>query len=50
MGGKQVDTQIWVEMPRAAGMDNRAMRQWHAEFERRAPEAPHAFSALARHL
>jgi DNA-binding transcriptional MerR regulator len=39
----QVDKETWVEMLRAAGMDEQAMAQWHAEFERRAPEAHHAF-------
>ena len=38
-----VDKETWVEMLRSAGMDDRAMGKWHAEFERRAPEAHHAF-------
>lgn len=38
-----VDKKVWVQMLRAAGMDERAMAQWHAEFERRAPEAHHEF-------
>ena len=38
-----VDKQTWIEMLRAAGMDEAAMQQWHAEFERRAPQAHHAF-------
>lgn len=38
-----IDKQMWVEMMEAAGMDEAAMRQWHAEFERRAPEAHHEF-------
>jgi DNA-binding transcriptional MerR regulator len=38
-----VDKQAWIEMLRAAGMDESAMRIWHAEFERRAPEAHHQF-------
>jgi len=38
-----VDKQAWIEMLRAAGMDDAAMRIWHAEFERRAPEAHHQF-------
>lgn len=36
-----VDKQAWVEMLRAAGMDEAAMARWHAEFERRAPQAHH---------
>jgi DNA-binding transcriptional MerR regulator len=38
-----VDKQAWIEMLRAAGMDEAAMERWHAEFERRAPEAHHQF-------
>jgi DNA-binding transcriptional MerR regulator len=38
-----VDKQAWTEMLRAAGMDDAAMGRWHAEFERRAPEAHHQF-------
>lgn len=39
----EVDKQMWVEMLRAAGMDERDMERWHAEFEHRAPEAHHKF-------
>lgn len=38
-----IDEQAWMEMLRAAGMDEKAMRKWHSEFERRAPEAHHRF-------
>ncbi len=38
-----VDKQAWIEMLRAAGMDEAAMSRWHTEFERRAPEAHHQF-------
>jgi len=38
-----VDKEMFVELLRAAGMDDGAMRQLHIEFERRAPEAHHAF-------
>ena len=38
-----VDKQAWIEMLRAAGMDDAAMERWHIEFERRAPEAHHQF-------
>jgi len=38
-----VDRDLWVEMLRAAGMDERAMARWHAEFEQRAPEAHREF-------
>jgi len=38
-----VDRDLWVEMLRAAGMDDQAMARWHAEFEQRAPEAHREF-------
>jgi DNA-binding transcriptional MerR regulator len=38
-----VDNEMFVELLRAAGMNDDAMRQLHIEFERRAPEAHHAF-------
>lgn len=42
-GPSKVDRDLWVEMLRAAGMDDRAMARWHAEFEERAPEAHQEF-------
>jgi DNA-binding transcriptional MerR regulator len=41
----QVDKKLWVEMLRAAGMDQEAMHRWHTEFERRAPEGHQEFLA-----
>jgi DNA-binding transcriptional MerR regulator len=44
--GKQlamVDTQLWVEMLEAAGMDDAAKKRWHFEFERRAPDGHQEF-------
>lgn len=38
-----VDKGMFVELLRAAGMDDNAMNQLHSEFERRAPEAHHQF-------
>ncbi len=38
-----VDKQAWIDMLRAAGMDEAGMKRWHAEFERRTPEAHHQF-------
>jgi DNA-binding transcriptional MerR regulator len=38
-----VDKKMFVGMLRAAGMDDNAMKQLHVEFERREPEAHHAF-------
>ncbi len=39
----EVDKETWIEMLRAAGMDDQAMERWHSEFEHRAPEAHHKF-------
>jgi DNA-binding transcriptional MerR regulator len=39
----EVNKQMWVEMLQAAGLDEPAMRRWHAEFERRAPDAHQDF-------
>jgi DNA-binding transcriptional MerR regulator len=39
----EVDKTMWVEMLRAAGMDDQAMEQWHGEFEARAPQAHREF-------
>jgi DNA-binding transcriptional MerR regulator len=44
--GKQlatVDTELWVEMLEAAGMDDAAKKRWHMEFERRAPAGHQEF-------
>jgi DNA-binding transcriptional MerR regulator len=38
-----VDKKLWVEMLRAAGMDQDARRRWHREFERRAPDCHQEF-------
>ena len=38
-----VDVDLWVEMLEAAGMGAPARKRWHAEFERRAPEAHDEF-------
>lgn len=40
---ESVDKETWVAMLRAAGMDDQSMERWHAEFERRAPQAHRAF-------
>ena len=34
-----VDKDLWVEMLQAAGMNQKARKRWHVEFERRAPDA-----------
>ena len=38
-----IDKKLWVEMLRAAGMDQAAMERWHKEFERRAPDGHNEF-------
>jgi DNA-binding transcriptional MerR regulator len=38
-----VNKRLWVRMLSAAGMDERAMHRWHAEFERRAPDGHNEF-------
>jgi len=38
-----LDKEMFVEMLRASGMDDDAMKQLHVEFERRAPLAHHNF-------
>lgn len=42
-GTSVVDKAMWVDMLRAAGMDDDAMERWHTEFEERAPQAHHEF-------
>lgn len=38
-----VDVDLWVEMFESAGMDEKARKRWHMEFERRAPEGHNEF-------
>ena len=38
-----IDKKAWVEMLESAGMDERGMKAWHAEFEKRSPEAHYDF-------
>ena len=38
-----VDKKLWVEMLRAAGVDQKSRNRWHAEFERRAPDGHQEF-------
>lgn len=45
-GGKTppvLDKAMWIRMLESAGMDEKAMARWHAEFEATAPNAHHAF-------
>jgi len=38
-----VDKELWVELLQAAGMNQKARKRWHTEFERRAPEGHNEF-------
>jgi DNA-binding transcriptional MerR regulator len=38
-----VDKELWIEMLQAAGMNGKARKRWHTEFERRAPHAHEEF-------
>ncbi len=38
-----IDKDTWIGVLRSAGMDQKAMDRWHAEFERNAPEGHHSF-------
>lgn len=38
-----IDRPLWVALLRGAGLDADGLRRWHAEFERRAPQAHHDF-------
>jgi hypothetical protein len=38
-----VDKKMWIEMLRAAGIDEKGMLRWHSEFERRAPDGHQEF-------
>jgi DNA-binding transcriptional MerR regulator len=38
-----VDKEMWIDMLKAVGLNDRAMELWHAEFEKRAPEDHHDF-------
>lgn len=40
---RQVNKAQWIEMLRAAGLDEVGMHKWHCEFEQRSPEAHQAF-------
>ena len=38
-----VDKQMWIEMLKAAGMDQHAMARCHTEFEQRTPDGHQEF-------
>jgi len=38
-----LDAELWTSLRRACGIDEAALRRWHAEFERRSPQAHHDF-------
>jgi DNA-binding transcriptional MerR regulator len=41
-----IDKRTWVELLAASGMSQEAMRRWHADFERTAPEKHQRFLEL----
>jgi len=43
MSQAHVNVDQWVEMFRTIGLDETQMHRWHAEFERRHPEAHQGF-------
>ncbi|GEM_PF-97032 len=38
-----LDQELWLSLQRACGLDEAALKLWHTEFERRAPNAHHEF-------
>ncbi|MCG8334649.1 MAG: MerR family transcriptional regulator [Proteobacteria bacterium] len=38
-----LDKDLWLSLQRACGLDESALKSWHLEFERQAPEAHHSF-------
>lgn len=38
-----LDKELWLNLQKACGLDEKAIKKWHAEFERKAPEAHHEF-------
>ncbi len=38
-----IDKDAWIDILRAAGLSDDDMSRWHAQFERNAPDAHHAF-------
>lgn len=38
-----LDRTLWLSLQKASGLDESARKQWHVEFERKAPDAHHDF-------
>ena len=38
-----LDSELWLGLQKACGLDETALKRWHTEFERRAPTAHHEF-------
>ena len=38
-----LNRELWASLQKACGLDHAALERWHAEFERRAPQAHHEF-------
>ena len=43
MTEKSFDKEMWVELFREIGLSEPQMKQWHAAFETRHPDAHHSF-------
>lgn len=43
MGTTNMNKKLWTEMFEAIGLDADTMHRWHAEFERRSPDAHQSF-------
>jgi DNA-binding transcriptional MerR regulator/SAM-dependent methyltransferase len=38
-----LDSELWLSLQKACGLDKIALRRWHTEFERKSPESHHDF-------
>lgn len=43
MDSSGLDKTLWISLQKASGLDESARKQWHADFERKAPDAHHDF-------
>jgi len=43
MADKQMTVEAWVELLRGVGLGDEQLHRWHADFERRHPEAHESF-------
>lgn len=43
MGSKVITRETWVSMLKAAGLDEKGMKNWHIKFEKTSPDAHQDF-------